>query len=80
MKKQYTKPKIVYESFALSASIAAGCSLLSTPLAAYICAVQDPEFGMSIFSSSGICDYTPPGEFDEICYDVPLAGRNVFSS
>lgn len=80
MKKRYEKPKIVYESFELSSGIAAGCELLSTPLAAYVCPVTDPEMGATIFASDAICDFSAPGDFDQICYDVPLENHNVFSS
>ncbi len=80
MKKRYVKPQIVFESFELSSSIAAGCSLLSSPSAAYICPVTDPELGFTIFASEDICDFAPPGDHDQICYDVPLAGTNVFES
>lgn len=80
MKKNYVKPQIIFESFELSSSIAAGCALLSTPQAEYVCPVTDPEFGYTIFSSGGICDYSAPGDNDQICYDVPLAGTNVFES
>ncbi len=79
MKKRYVKPKIIFESFELSSSIAAGCALLSTPQAAYICPVTDPELGFTIFSSES-CDMSSPGDNDQICYDVPLAGANVFES
>lgn len=80
MKKRYIKPQIVFESFELSSNIAAGCSLLSSPSAAYVCPVTDPELGFTIFASNSVCDFIPPGDHDQICYDVPLASTNVFES
>ena len=52
MKKTYVKPQIAYESFQLSTSIAAGCALLSTSAAQYICPVEDAESGFYIFAEA----------------------------
>lgn len=80
MKKKYESPKIFFESFKLSSSIAAGCEVLSTPAVAFVCPVNDPEIGGTIFMSEDICDFTSPSIYDKICYDVPLENHNVFSS
>lgn len=80
MKKKYESPKIIFESFKLSSSIAAGCEILSTNAASFVCPVVDPEIGMSIFTTESSCDLTSPGYLDKICYDVPLENYNVFSS
>lgn len=79
MRKPYVKPEIAYESFELTTNIAANCSLFSTPQAAFICAVLDPELGETIFSDDN-CDFSPPGVNDRICYDVPFENQNVFAS
>ncbi|MBO5858237.1 MAG: hypothetical protein J6R20_00455 [Clostridia bacterium] len=79
MKKSYTKPIITFESLAVSANVSAGCSLLGTNSAEYVCPVIDEEAGWTIFSNYTICMITPqPG--DTICYDIPLANSHVFSS
>ena len=81
MKKTYTKPLIVYESFKLSTNIAASCTFLGTQSAQYTCPVYDPQFGFNIFAETTVdCDMTPPGGNDSICYDIPIANSNVFSS
>lgn len=81
MKKSYVKPQIAYESFQLSTSIAAGCALLSTNAAQYVCPVEDPESGFMIFAeTNALCDTTPVGGNDSICYDIPVANWNVLSS
>lgn len=81
MKKPYVKPQIAYESFQLSTSIAASCALLGTNSAQYVCPVEDPESGF-LFFADGVtspCDTVPIGG-DSICYDIPTANWNVFSS
>lgn len=81
MKKTYIKPQIAFESFQLSNSIAASCALLGTASAQYVCPITDPESGFTLFANHvAACDTTPVGGNDSICYDVPLANWNVFSS
>ncbi len=79
MKKQYVKPQIKFESFQLSTSIAASCTLLGTNSAQYVCPVEDPEWGWSYFAESGnVCDMAPAN--GNICYDIPVANWNVMNS
>ena len=80
MKKPYVKPQIAFESFQLSTSIAASCALLGSQLAQYVCPVTDPESGFVLFADSvaSPCDTVPTN--GSICYDVPVANWNVFSS
>lgn len=80
MKKLYQSPQILFESFELSSSVAAGCGVISKPSAAYVCPVIDPEFGFTIFSATNVCDYTSPDAFDRVCYNIPLENNSVFSS
>ena len=79
MAKAYTKPQIVFDCFELTENIA-GCTFLSTNHAPYSCPVYDPEFGYSIFTDSIICDSTPPGGNDSICYNIPVADYSVYIS
>ena len=80
MRKKYESPKIFFDSFRLSMNIASGCEVLSTPAAAYICPVNDPELGGTIFTSDDVCDFTTPDIYDGVCYNVPLENHNVFES
>lgn len=82
MKKRYIKPQIAYESFQLSTSIAASCALLGSQSAQYVCPVTDPDSGFILFTDdiSSPCDTAPVGGNDSVCYDVPVANWNVFSS
>ena len=77
MKKTYVKPQIAYESFQLSTSIAASCALFGTNLAQYICPVEDPDTGLTIFTD--LCQVVPANGMTP-CYDVPSENWNVFSS
>ncbi len=79
MKKSYIKPAITFESLAVSANVSSGCSLLGTNSAEYQCPVIDEESGWTIFSNNTICMIMPEPD-DTICYDIPLANSNVFSS
>lgn len=81
MKKTYVKPEVYFESFELSANIATGCKLISNA-AEQLCAVTDKELGVTYFADAASCgnDYTPPSEGDKICYGVPQANNNVFTS
>ena len=80
MKKLYTKPEIIFDSFELTESIAAGCTFITSNVSPYACAVLDKEFGYTIFSDYAICDSTPPGGNDSICYHVPTADYSVYTS
>ena len=81
MKKSYVKPLAIYEGIQLSASVAGSCSLLGTNSAQYVCAVEDPNLGFFLFAETTLaCDAVPPDGNDSICYDIPMANFNVFSS
>lgn len=79
LKKSYMKPKITFESLAITANVSSGCALIGTNVAEYVCPVEDEESGWTIFSDYATCMMTP-GPGDTICYDIPLANSNVFSS
>ena len=81
MKKIYSKPQIVFDSFELSQSIAAGCVYISNH-AQNVCKVTINEPGwadIAVFADSS-CTTTPPSGNDRICYDVPTDDTRVFSS
>ncbi len=80
MKKQYVKPQITFESFQLSTSIAASCTLIGTSSAQYVCPVEDPVRKWSYFSDdiASACDMAPVN--GNICYDIPVANWNVMNS
>lgn len=79
MKKPYQKPKIYYESFTLSNSISSGCEGIAN-LAENQCSITVPDLGIEIFTVDLVCQYTPPGNDDTICYHAPTEWNNVYSS
>lgn len=83
MKKIYTKPEIIFDSFELSQSIAAGCELLSSGTRETGCTVSVPgDFGETLYTffAEGSCDRYSPAELDSLCYHAPADAYNVFSS
>lgn len=81
MKKAYTTPEIIFDSFELTANIAAGCAFISSNHDPYICPVLDEELGYTIFTDyTNGCASTPPGGNDSICYHVPTADYSVYTS
>ena len=78
MKKMYSTPRILFEDFQLSQSIAAGCEFKSNHVWE-VCPLTI-EDGSVIFSNSD-CEYPPaPGMDDRICYDVPGDDYKVYTS
>ena len=78
MKKTYEKPRICYESFALSDRISSGCVGISN-LGEYQCAIWLPDAGISIFMIDMVCEFQPT-DGDTICYNAPTEWNNVYSS
>lgn len=79
MKKSYMKPTIAFESLSVTANVASGCAFLSTNSAEYTCPIVDEESGWTIFSDYAVCMMVPESN-DQVCYDIPIANSNVFSS
>lgn len=81
MKKNYSKPDILFESFSLSTSVAAGCAVI-TPLP-QIDQCGLPRFYNWILFHNEIqgCNRTPTtNDGDGICYHPPTEQTNLFSS
>ena len=72
MKKTYSKPVIVFESFQLATSIAGGCALGTKP--------SVDVGGFQVFADTGCGAMPQEGKDDNTCYQVPTADSNVFSS
>jgi len=81
MKKIYAKPEIVFESFSVSASIAANCEKIVTPQL-YSCGVNYPGVGVIFTDEAQGCikkmEDTVMG--DGYCYHVPTESANMFNS
>lgn len=85
MKKCYSKPEIIFESFAASTSIAAGCERIVNPTKG-TCVVEGSG-GVIVFTDTlSECDFTPEGmgqaadQWDGFCYHVPTSDKNLFNS
>ncbi len=80
--KKYIKPDISFQKLNLSTDISAGCSQVATT-AEGVCSVSIPGYpGMYIFQDdpSNNCNTFLPNPEDFVCYHVPTADTNVFSS
>jgi hypothetical protein len=82
MKKTYSKPDIVFESFSLSTNIAAGCERKTNLHGKEGCGVPwgnsriftDTDFGCKSVVEDG------SGKYDGLCYHNPSESYNVFNS
>jgi hypothetical protein len=79
MKKIYSKPDVLFDSFSLCSSIAS-CEVEAT-FRRDVCGVE-MAIGVIMFTdSTGSCNWKQEdGEYDGLCYHVPLEAYNVFSS
>lgn len=82
MKKTYSKPDILFDSFALSTNVAANCEF-RTPLPKVDeCGMPIRYFNSIIFVTEmqGCTVIEPSGEYDSICYHLPTDSNNLFTS
>lgn len=85
MKKVYMKPQIMFESFALSTSIAGDCGIRTNTPSDGNCGYEmTDEFGdvstLFLDSMTGVCSTYQPDGYNGICYDVPTDTGNLFNS
>ena len=84
MKKEYSKPIVVFEDFALSTNIAGDCEIKTDLQSKNACGVDASGIQVFMTGMTG-CFFEVPsdgggdGEFGNICYHVPY-GENVFNS
>lgn len=81
MKKNYSKPEIVFESFKLSTSIAGTCTQQANSGDENSCEFTTP-MGFTIFVSACTDESefsVQDGEYG-FCYDVPNDDKRVFAS
>ena len=87
MKKAYMKPEIVFESFAMTTSIAGDCEEIVGNAARGTCGVEfgfltvfaTPANGCNSIEGVTHLDGTD-GEYNGFCYHVPTTGVNYFNS
>ncbi len=86
MKKQYTKPQIMFESFTLCTNIAAGCAKGADGHADFHSCGFFFEGVGEIFTADWLgCRINEVvtgvnGDYNGICYDVPIENQNLFNS
>ena len=87
MKKIYTKPEILFEDFAMSDSIAAGCEVITDTPNAGNCGVSFGKGRVLFLDGMSLCtrpvkDGVPDadGLYDGYCYHVPSQLNNLFNS
>ena len=82
MRKVYKKPCLILDSFKLSESVAGDCEMTNiVNMTRGVCALIDPETGFQIFVQEVVnCQDILPGQYDSLCYDVPIESMNLFSS
>lgn len=86
MKKIYTKPEIMFESFTLSTNIAKDCEIPTFTPNNTSCAYQPEGLNYSIFTSAiAACRDSGNQVIDDdekngFCYHVPIESNNFFNS
>ena len=79
MKKEYKKPELLFDSFELSESIAAGCEYI-TGQTIDQCAYYTGGRNVFVESVTACTTKTQDGTWDSICYHVPNENSNLFTS
>lgn len=82
MKKKYSAPRIVFDSFELSESIATNCAYISQQSYGECPVTLEDVGGMILFQMPSVCEWTviDPNEEKFICYHGFSDQRKVFSS
>ena len=83
MKKQYTKPEIMFEDFSLTENIASGCEIIvPTPNGGTCGYKYEGGNGSKMFTNSvGDCDVkVDDDEKNGFCYHDPISNNNLFNS
>ena len=79
MKKAYCKPQIAFEDFELCANVAAGCEH-TTGATQNTCGYSIPGIGTLFVGEVSACVWKVTDGYNGICYHVPLADTNLFTS
>ena len=82
MKKIYSKPEIMFESFTLSENIAGDCAEPTGTPSEMQCAYgEDTDLGVAIFMDEiTACIFKRPDGDNGICYHIPTETNNLFNS
>ena len=86
MKKEYTKPGIMFESFTLSTSIADGCETIITNMSKGTCGYKPARFPTTVFllDVTGCVAQADDDAYSDgnntFCYHTPVDYMNLFNS
>ena len=82
MKKQYSKPEIMFESFTLSVNIAGDCEIKIDNQSKDTCGYIHGTGAETLFinDSTGCSSHTADSEDNGFCYHVPIESNNLFNS
>ena len=83
-KKPYQKPEIVYEDFSLSTNIAGNCDTIidnsSQGACAYITVYAGATKHVFVDTVQACTTKDADGDYNGICYHVPVETTNLFNS
>ena len=82
MKKKYTKPEIIFESFSMSTSIAGSCENIVN-FARGVCGIPTNAPGIIVFVEGigSMCTFFESNDIhDGLCYHIPIEENNLFNS
>lgn len=77
-KKKYIAPAIVFHDLSLSTELCADC-IIKASHGENLCPIVIEDYPYTLINRA-ICESYAPEITDTICYHVPLADSNVFSS
>lgn len=82
MKREYSRPDIMYEDFSLSAGIAAGCEKIISTHTSDQCAMRFGDMMLFVGTVSACLDPVVDGspDYNGLCYHVPIDTKNIFNS
>lgn len=83
MKKVYGKPDIIFENFALSTNISAGCDYIITNQVLDVCGMNSGRnviFINGVQGCSTVVEDNSEAENDGWCYHVPIETKHLFNS
>ena len=84
MKKAYSKPQIMFESFTMSTNIAAGCEKTFGLYSRGECGFEDDtnEIIFAQGTAGSVCTLKGGDEstYNGLCYHVPTESNNLFNS
>ncbi len=82
MKREYTRPDIIFEDFSLSTGIATNCGEIIHTASANQCAMQFGDMMLFVSSVSACLDPVVDGSpnYNGLCYHVPIDSKSIFNS